>query len=171
VILNQAMVYDLTQGAPRRLPESDDTDMHVPNTIMPVVLALQTHKFFATGSVAVLQGSAFVSQDVSRLNQAAVSVALLTLGIGLWELELNLTTQFDYVGAVGTLNGAKISSSDAQGTTVNLISRLAAIGTFTDFNRMRFLLNQTCTLNLDVSITGAAQHLDARASVNCIRIL
>jgi hypothetical protein len=171
LIIDGPITYDLTVGSDRRIPQDGDAQIQVPPSVLPVVLALRKTTFKNSFGNAVPVSSLLVQADVSRVNQAALTQTLTTLAVGLWELELTLATQFNYLSAVGTLNGAHIQLVDAVGTTIRLLSRFANVGTFTDFNRVRLLFDQQATLNLEANLTGVGQNLDARACVNCIRIL
>lgn len=172
MIVDGPYTFDLTVGADRRIPDTNDAQTVIPPSVSPVVLGLKPTRFFnGFAGVTPLTLSTLIQGDLSRLNQAAISQLVCVLAPGLWELELTLATQFDYAGTVATFNGADISIVDSGGRVVKLLTRLAAVGTFSDFDRRRILILDQCNVNLDVSITGAAQHLDARVCVNAIRIL
>jgi len=170
VIIDGPITFDLTMGADRRIPQDGDAQTQVPPIVNPVVLALKPTKF-SNGGQSVISSSTLIDLSLVRNNQAAVNQPIHTLVPGLWELECSLTTQFDYAGAVGTLNGVAIMLRSVTGTQCRILQRLAAIGTFVDYNRLRLLLVENVILSLDVGITGVGDHQDSRASINAIRIL
>jgi hypothetical protein len=171
MIVDTPFTFDMTVGQERRIPQDGDNQLLIPPTLNGVFLGLRPTSIGGAQGAVPIRESFLVQQDLFRNNQAAVSQLLLTLPAGLFELEMTLSTQFDYAGAVGTANGATIQLTDALGNIVRMLSRFAAIGTFVDYNRVRLLLRAASSLNLDVSITTVAQHLDVRAAVNAIRIL
>lgn len=171
MIVDSPVTSDLTLGQDKRIPEQADSQTVVPASVIPVVLALRPTNIPSGGVGVTIVDSGMFSLDISRTNQAAVTQALVTLAPGLWELEMTLATQFDYAGAVGTLNGADIEFSDSIGRTARVLSRFAQVGTFSDFNRVRILPRNPLNVNLTVSITAVGQHLDARVFLNCIRII
>lgn len=170
MIVDSPMNIALAIGQERRRIENGDAQLSIPPVILPVLLGLQPHTVAVSSSVVQNQ-SVLAKQQTVRVNQAAITQTIITLGKGLWELEMTLATQFNYLGAVGTLNGSHLQLLYPGPTAINLLERFAQIGTFTDYNRMRLLLTQDVTLQLVMDITGVGQNMDASCTINCIRIL
>lgn len=172
MIVDGPITVDLTQGQDRRIPQDGDTQTVVPPSVSPVVLALRNTNFLTQPANPTIVDSTAWDFFQARLNQAASTNAMVTLAPGLWELEMLLTTSFDYVSAPPqVLAGAVAILASVGGVTTRLISRYPAIGTFTDFNRMRVLLRTATLLQSFVPLTGAAQNAAFIIQVNAIRIL
>ena len=171
MIVDSQFTYDLTVGQDRRIPADNDAQTFIPAQVSPVVLALQPTVFDSTGGNPTYKNSVIINKSFAQNNAGAFSSDLITLAPGLWELEMTMATQFDFVGTVATLNGAAIRLIDTLATTVNVLKRIAAIGTFTDYNRIRVLLRSATKINAFVGITTVAQHADADICVNAIRII
>lgn len=169
MIIDSAVTYDLTIGQSGRRPTPDDAQVVVPPIISPVALTLMPHLDNVADTVE-LNASAFYHTQVSRTNQAAIQQIIATLAPGLYELELSLSTFSSFSTAVGAFVGTAILLTFGTFQKA-VLKRLAAGGSFTDYNRLRVLLRQDATLALEIGVTGVGQSLDGSAHVNVIRIL
>ena len=169
MIIDGVNVLDLALGANRRIVQDGDTQLAIPSTILPVLLNIRrTQTGIQTGTP---QEQSVLSEANQATNNAATSsVSIMTLQGGLWELELILCSQFDFSNAFGSLVTADITLN-YKGLARRLLSRIASIGTFTDYQRMRVLLEDNCQMNLRNGTTGAAEHMTTLAIVNAIRVL
>ena len=172
MLLDQGVVYDLTLGSERRIPQDGDAQLTVPPTIIPVALALRPTVIKSQPPNPTENGSLLFQFFIARLNQGAVTNTIATLPKGLWEFECVQSCAFDYAAAFPLTNasGCEIQLAGSL-ATVALLSRFPTIGAFVDYNRLRVLLSEQATIQSSVPITGAAQNLAQKISVNCIRIL
>lgn len=171
MIIDGPLTFDLTQGVERRIPQDGDAQTFVPAMVQPVALMIQPTVFINGGNPQI-KTSHYMDQAVAvPPSTAAADSNLLILTPGLWELELALFTQFNYLSAVGTLNGASIIMIDSIGRRISVLLRIASIGTFTDYNRCRILVKSNVQIVLAMAVTAVAQNADARASINCIKVL
>jgi len=172
MIVDSPVNFGLTLGQDRRIPQDDDAQVIIPASILPVVLALQTHKSddaivpTAAQSVSVIAGTTLTQAPSAAEAQSDIII----LAPGLWELELTLSSWFNFTPAAPATRGASIVML-YQATTMFLLDRWTQSGSFTDFNRLRFLLSSQAIVSLIAGATGAAQNNSSRAIVNAIRIL
>lgn len=169
MIVTTPNTFNLTIGAPGRIPEESDAQVIVPGTIMPVAYSLRPH-IGGFQSAVELNESSMIETSNSRTNQAATTIAFALLGKGLWELECTLATVYNYVGTVAAFNGVALQITYG-GQIRNTIKRLSAIGSFVDRNNLKLLLLGQATLSLDLPLTGAGQSLDTVLMINCVRVL
>jgi len=172
MIIDGPNTIDLAIGTDRRIIEPSDAQLSLPPTLVPVLLNARPHSPAPTNVTTVFQGSA-LSRDTS-INQApssgATSVNVMMLDKGLWELEITLTTLFDYTTtpAIGSAAEWRIFLA---GVTMQLLRRMAFIGSFVDYNRVRLLLTSASQINLLAGATAAAQNSYTSGTVNAIKIL
>jgi len=81
-----------------------------------------------------------------------------------------LASWFNYDNPAGTFNRVQIDFF-MNGLLVPSLSRFASPGSYTDYQRVRILIEQQCAMLHRVPITGAAENLSTSAMVNAIRIL
>lgn len=159
----------MTFGDTARSPEASDNNVQVPNMILPVVLALRAHESTIPG--AIFQGSTISETLLASANSAPLTSQIITLAPGLWEIEISMTSWFNYNKVSADFNGTAVIFN-YQGVNRTLMKRYAATNlSATDFARYRLLLSAVGTLSLNSSTTGVGQALDAQAIVNAIRIL
>jgi len=171
VIVDGPITYDLTVGADRRITESGDAQTVVPPTVLPAALVLKPTQFILQPANPTVRDSTQIEFQISRNNQGNATSNVITLAPGIWELELSLSTQFDFVGGVGLMNGTSIKLTDAAATTIRIMERVANVGTFLDYVRYRILVRQAVNVLLFVGATAVAEHMDVRLMGNFIRIL
>jgi hypothetical protein len=94
----------------------------------------------------------------------------MNLPAGLWELELNLASWFDFTKAGGAVVSAGIYIIYL-GVNTLLLARYAATGSFNDYNRLRLLLRQPAVIGTRLGVTAAGQNITITAIINAIRIL
>ncbi len=169
MIIDGVNVLDLAIGTDRRIPEEGDTSLRIPSSILPVLLNAKRHTVPAL-STDVMDVSFITENSQSLNNQGTTSSVCVSLARGLWELELILVSQFDFASAVAGFKMSDIILT-FKGADRRLLSRMAAIGSFTDYNRLRLLLDQTTTIKIRGSATALGEHLDQMAIINGIRIL
>jgi hypothetical protein len=170
VIVDGQFTYDLTLGQDRRISQDGDAQTVIPNTILPVALVARPTRILSAS--ANTQTSSFmISINYARTNQGSGTDLIAVITPGLWEFELLLMTLFDYTGAAGAFNGFQIAFQDVLTISHTALMRLAAPGSFTDFNRLRVLAKENLNLNTLIGATTVGQHADARVAVNAIRII
>lgn len=169
MIVDAPVAYDLTLGQRGRIPSSEDAQVVIPPVITPVALTLAPH-LDDLAPTAVLNASSYYFAQLSRTNQPAAQVLMATLAAGLYELELSLATFANFSTPVGSFVSTAILV-DFGSFQKPVIKRLAAPGSFTDYNRLRLLMRTQWAISIEVGLTGAAQSLDGSAHVNVIRIL
>jgi hypothetical protein len=170
VIVDAGITTDLTVGQDRRIPQDGDTQTLVPPVVAPVVLALKPmspNPVLGTGNIE----SAYRSTSVSVApSSAANDVDIMTLAPGLYELELNMASWFDFVktAAADSFVGIYLIYLNVN---MVLLYRYAAIGSFNDYNRLRLLLKSQATIGRRNGATGVGQNLTFTTLINAIRIL
>jgi hypothetical protein len=170
MIIDSISNVGLAIGTDRRSLEQSDAQLSVPNIRLPVLLALETHQGTPGASIVTRQSYLF-TQVISRTNQAALSLGMGILGKGLWEMEMTLSSWFNFSTTVGANLGVELQLT-YKNNTYDLLRRLALLNqTFTDFNRLRLLLEEDSQISVKAEITGVGQSLDAIATVNAIRVL
>lgn len=169
MIVDTANNVALAQGQLRRIIENGDAQVTVPSVILPVLLQLQPTQVISDSAV-VLQQSGIGGVMGTRTNQAAGSFGIMTVPPGLWEFEISLSSWFNFANVAGAFTGASIVLV-YQGFTMRLLERLATAGSFTDYNRLRMLLESQALVQMFIDATGPGQSVDGVAVVNAIRIL
>lgn len=169
MIVDSPIVSDMAIGVDRRIMQEGDSQLLLPASIQSVALAIRPTTTGVLTNV-VMQQSVFAEAALLLNNSAPATGNLFTLGAGLWELEMTLASKFDFSSAVGTLVSSDIAIV-YRGAGRRLLSRLAEIGSYTDYNRMRLLLDTQAVIQVRGGITALAEHMDLLAIVNAIRIL
>lgn len=171
MILDGPNTIDLAVGNDRRIVEEGDSQLSLPPVLIPVLLQSRVHNTRQAGSGTFQNSGVMVDVSINQApSTAANNLALVTLVPGLWELEMTLTTLFDYT-TTPTLASYSSIEMGYQGQTVPLVRRMAFIGSFVDYNRCRFLLNSQATLTMHVGTTIAAQNSFTSISLNMVRVL
>lgn len=170
MILNSPIIYDLTLGQPQREPTSEDTVMLVPPVIQPVVASTFPHQENLNVSTPFTSSFVIDAAQNRAPAQGQLTTLIATLAPGLWELELILASWFDYntAAGVGNFNSILITFF---GNQRQLLPRIAAIGSFNDYNRVRILTRLDLPVSLRNADTLAAQNNSTRMSMNAIRLL
>lgn len=172
MIIDSPIAYDLTLGADSRIPEEGDAQVHVPASVLPVVLFLRPTVLLNNPANPLLARSVLFHLFIARVNQAAVGTSLVQLVRGLWEIEISMASSFDYTPAppIGNAAGVEVRLINSIVSTTAL-TRFPQIGSFTDYTRYRVLFQETTTISLQVPLTGLTDDLAVQVSVNAIRIL
>lgn len=169
MIIDSTAIVDLAVGVDRRIIEVGDVQIALRSEVGLQVPLIKTTR--SVRDTAIVQNeSAFLHLSQLRVNQAALTTAIMTLSKGLWEIQVALTSKFNWLVAPGTLGGVRIEMVYS-GDTNTLIYHLATIGTFTNYVVFNYLLNETAVLQFVTDITGVGQNSDARVSVNAVRRL
>lgn len=169
MIVDQGLTFDLTIGTTKRIPQDGDAQVVVPPMVMPIALMIQPTR---VASSAALQVSSHIAESLitRAASQATSPNTMTTLSPGLWELEMTLANWFDFQNVQGAFTRTTLELI-YQGFTITLLSRFAAPGSFTDFQRLRLLLTSNADLVHRAPGTLALQTLDTEATLNAIRIL
>jgi hypothetical protein len=109
--------------------------------------------------------------NVTRTNQGTTAVEISQLGLGLWELEVTLASWFNYSNVAAAFNRITLELFFPVGGGQILLTRFASPGSFTDYNRVRILIEQTAQVLIRVPATGVGESLDCSPSINAIKIL
>ena len=172
MIIDGPITFDLTLGQDRRVPQEGDAQTDVPPVINPVVLALRPTRLLTQPANPTLTDSTLFDFFISRVNQVALTSTLVTLAKGLWELEMSVASIFDFNPVPPLTNASPVELSLTNSLVTTVIgSRFPAIGSFTDYNRLRILLLEPTAINLFVPLTGVTDDLSVQVSLNCIRII
>lgn len=169
MIIDGLTNINLAVGVDRRIIEDGDTQVAIPAAIFPTLLTLSPHNVAPT-AIIVQNQSAIYEAQATLTNGVGVSPAFATLSKGLYEFEMSMASAFNFVTAAGAFGGCAIAIT-YQGATTNLVKRIASVGSFVDYNRMRVLLISQATLSTTVSTNGIGQTTDMNVIVNVIRIL
>jgi len=171
MIVDSPLTFGLTVGADRRIPQEDDARVLVPPVISAVALMAQIHTS-STVALTPLEQSLLIDRSDVRTNQAGLVTNFITLSQGLWELELNMASTFNFtpVPPNATSNRLRITY---KGVTTGLIVRHAAQGSHQDFNRLRLLLDETGLISTETAITNfvATDSLVVFYLVNAIKVI
>lgn len=172
MIIDGPITFDLTMGSDRRIPQSEDAQTQVPSVVIPVVLALKPTVIDNGGGNLIFTSTVSdVALSVAPSSAASFS-AIHILSPGLWELEMAMSSNFNFAMVAGTPGGCGIELQDAiTGGRTAVIFRSAFSGSAVDGARLRLLLVKQISLRMFFTATAVAQNIDFRAMVNCIRIL
>lgn len=172
MILNRNLVYDMTVGDALRSAEVGDNNVTVPPLVMPIVAALrQTSVIPFALRFTLLEGSGFTESTLLQTNGPGLIQTMMTLGPGVWELEFNMSTVFNYTKVAADLNGASVTLT-YQGNVLSLIKRFAILNlSSVDSAKFRFLFTSVAVLNQVIPVTGVGQTCESNCSMNAIRIL
>lgn len=171
MIIDSPILTAIAVGAGRVIPEVGDAQVQVPSTVIPILQVMQPTNYFlsSNGNDA---GSNITTLTLARNNQAAIASQLQLLPKGLYDIEVMLSSSFNFTPAGVPSLGASIrfglGASANRGT---LLAHYAAIGVQSSSMRYRMLLLETIVFDLLVMITGAAENIGATATVNAVRIL
>lgn len=169
MIIDSPTIVDMAVGVDRRVIESGDVQVFLKPEVRLTIPILKTTRSVRDSSI-VQNESAFLHVSQVRFNQAALTTPIMLLAKGLWTIQMTLTSKFDWAAAAGVLGGIK-AEMVYSGDTNTLLFHIATIGLFVNQVTYTYLLNEQATLQLTTDITGAAQHSDARVTVNAIRNL
>jgi hypothetical protein len=169
VIVDSPLTLSLTVGQDRRIPDQLDARIEVPPVIIPIVLALQPTKVLENTSTPQQQ-SFFTESIFTRTNQPTTAQTIGTLAKGLWELEITLSSWFNYNNTPGALNRVQIDYFMSN-LIVPSINRFAGPGSYTDYQRVRILVEQQCAILHRVPATAVGENLSTVATLNAIRII
>lgn len=167
--IDTPLTFGLTVGQDRRIPQDGDAQVEVPPMVLPVALMIHPTSFVVGGGI--VQGSSIVDIFLTLTNGVAVQSNMFILAPGLWELELTLASVFNYNAPLGQADGAEITMEYQNSGNIQILERIAAIGSFTDYNRLRVLLTSNAVIALLLDGNGVGQTVTARGTVNAIRIL
>lgn len=168
MILDSSLIFQMTSGDAKRIPESGDTQLTVPATVLPIVLALRPLTAIAVG--AQIDDSAFISVVQSRSNVAALDQIIMTLNPGVWEIELQLAVNSNVPASLGTSIRTSIDYL-YQGVTNPALSVMSGPFLNSLFGRNRVLLTSPLSIVFHIVAVAVAQNIDSIASVNAIRII
>lgn len=169
MILDTNVIFDLSVGNETRRPTEDDSRLVLVPSIQPTLEMQRAHQVMP-GSNNIMQTSFVGSGVQSRTNQAANLLLIAQLGAGLWKLHLSIATSFNWASAVGVFGGISIALG-YQGGVINLLQRIASVGTFVDRAELQLLLRSTGTLNINTDITGVGQSTDGYLNINAVRVI
>lgn len=171
MIIDSPSIIQLALGTDRRLPESGDAQVIIPNTLLPCVDVMQVTRSLPNASTPIGESSLTESQRINN-NQAASQDVLITIPPGLYILECFLSS---LANALSTLTAADTGvriTLDFGSSIVTLLGLYQALnaaaqvgGTYT------VLLPVQAQLIHRVQITPVGQTILSRASVNVRRIL
>lgn len=168
MVIDSPLTFGLTVGADRRIPQEGDSQVIVPALVLPIALMAQPHS--ALNSSASFQGSGIIDVTSTLTNGAGIATTFMTLAPGLWELEINMASVFNFVGSVGTMNGAKTQL--LYQTILNDLATLTAqIGSQSIYVRWRLLLVSVATLIHALDTNTVGQTTTSSTTVSAIRIL
>lgn len=170
MIVDAPITTDLTVGQDRRIPQDGDTQTIIPATVLPCVLSLKPMSPNPLASTPNLE-SAYRSTSVAIApSSAAADVDIMTLAPGLYELELNMASWFDFTktGAADSFCGIYLIYLNVN---MLLLYRYATTGSFNDYNRLRLLLKAQGTIGRRNGATAVAQNITFTTMINAIRIL
>jgi len=172
MIIDGPNTIDLAVGTDRRIPEGGDAQLQIPPILLPVLLNLKPHNPSPTATTSVFEGSALL-RDVQTANPpstGATAANLMLLDAGVWELEMTMSSWFDYGGTAPAVVGAQLRIS-YQAVVINLMLRFAAVGSFIDYNRVRLLLVSAGQISQVAGATGVGQNNAVLCTINAIKIL
>lgn len=169
MIIDSPTIVDLALGTDRRVLEPGDTQLRLPGAVQPVIQLMKPLRT-VRDTTTVQTESAFVHVSQLRVNQAALSSNIMVLAKGLWRLQVQLVSKFNWAVAAGTLGGVKVEMV-YNGDTNSLLMHVATVGTFNSKAEYDYLLIENATLQITTDITGVSQNSDARVTVNAVRVL
>jgi len=169
MIVDNPSIYDLTIGELKRRPTEGDGSFVIPPTLLPVALFSKPTYYFPTGTTLQTE-SAIAELNSSRTNQLALTFNVLRLPPGLYELEFSIASAFNFVNLLAAPDVA-FAIDPLNSLTVRVLARYAAVGSFTDYNRLRILSREQFDITVRQEATGAGQTNTVLATVNAIRIV
>ena len=139
--------------------------------VMPVTECLTPHQILPAGAT-IMETSFLNWQSLTRTNQAQVSSVVSTLKAGLWDIEMLLCTQFNWLGTLALAFGAIAQFDFSGGALVQrAIVRPPTIGAFVDRTQQRILARENFTISITVGLTGVGQTTDVYLTLNAKKIL
>lgn len=147
--------------------EARDSYVEVPSVITPIAeIILPTHP--NSSSTEVSNESVMCDNFRSANNQAQGVDNFVTLGKGLWTLDIWYSFSFDYTAP---LNFTKFTSLALTYLGFNpvLIGMSPRVGTFQGTRKVKFLFRDTAQLNFNFPATAVGEHLECYSLVTCTR--
>lgn len=171
MIVDSGLNIGLAVGQDRRLMQEGDAQVVIPPTILPVVLALQPLAAMPGQNDTPVTSFLYHREFSTPQNTGAAETRICILSKGLWELELSIASWFNYAMILATPSFVSFTL-DYQGTNlITLLKRYATSGSFTDYNRLRILLQSDADINAENPVTGVGQNCVSDFTLNAIRIL
>lgn len=170
MIVDSPNIHAIAVGAGRVIPQEGDAQVYIPPVITPVLDIIQAHQVFGASN-GNSGGSNATSLTVTRNNQAGSTLQLQLVGKGLYRVQVNLSTWFDFTPATPIL-GASVRFGIGNSTNrFTMAAHWARLGNFDSQAEYWILAPDDLIFDLVVATTGVADNLGAIASVNAARIL
>lgn len=169
MIIQSDLIIGLGIGQAQRLVEPTDTNVRLLAAVQPQVESILPVQFADSGTTRMVN-SAVIDSEITRTNQAASDVIILTLGPGLWDIDINLAVYFNWAHVAAGIENADVYA-ELGNRSFTMISAYAAAGSQQINRRMRMLIRENLVIHHEVGITGVAQTTDSVVFINAIKIL
>lgn len=170
MISDTPLIIDLLQGVERRIGEDGDAQFTVPS-VGVVSIPLATPTLNVGGSGAGTQRNSLCGQSEFTLtNGGFVLTNLVTLTKGLWRINLDLTTLFNFTATAGARTSVNVMMA-YQGVTLALLKRMAFIGSFRDYVSFLILINSALDLTHRSDTNSVGQTSDSSIYFQCDKLL
>lgn len=170
--VDNAYLSNLGVAIPNAFPEPGDSTLNLPPLVLGAIEPIAP-MLRIVGSGATAEQSINAGVQVNRNNQTFGNNTLVTLGRGLYELDMFINARFNFTGAGGTvLHTYIVILNPGLSAGSGLVGFHASIGNFSANRKFRLLCAEPgWTIRFDYGATGVAENLDAYANVQVTKIL
>lgn len=169
--LDSSLLGNLGIAVPNAMPENKDGTLSIPPILLHALDPIfPLYKISGVGATS--ETSQIIAVQVIRNNQGAGSNTIITFSRGLYEVDLSLTTRFNWT-AVGTTPHTEVRLFVPGLSSSNpVLSCFAATGIQQVGRKFKMLIPiDGWSLTLNYGVTAVAENLEASVSAVVTKIL